>query len=76
MRSTGRRRVVDPAQATLFLGRLLRGANQLPSMRYEIFQRLFVQGQPVQRVREDLGLNEQQFETERSALLRSLMHRT
>ncbi len=63
----------DTVPSHSLVERLLRAADQLPHTRFEIFRRLYVQGESVHRVREDLGLDEQQLERERSAMLRSLM---
>lgn len=57
----------------IFMQKVLRLASNLPQTRYEIFRRLYVQGQPVEVVRTDLCMNEDQFEHERKCLLRSLM---
>jgi hypothetical protein len=57
----------------LFMHKVLRLASNLPQQRYEIFRRLYVQGQPVEMVRMDLRMNEDQFEHERKSLLRSLI---
>lgn len=60
------------SQPDHFVSRLLRGVQQLPQIRFEIFHRLYVQGLPASQVMQDLGLDESAFERECSAMLRSL----
>lgn len=65
--------MVDVAVQRSFVDRLLRAAPLMSRTRQEIFRRLYINGDSAQRVRQDLGIDEQQFEQERAAMLRSLM---
>lgn len=55
------------------LPRLLRAAAHLPQQRFDLFERLYLKGHSEEKVCNDLGLEREQLQRERSALLRSLM---
>jgi len=57
----------------VFMQKVLRLAASLPQQRYEIFRRLYIQGQSADVVRTDMCMNEDQFEQERKSMLRSLI---
>lgn len=53
--------------------KVLRLTGNLPQHRYEIFEKLYVQGQASESVRQDMQMSADRFEEERRGLLRSLM---
>lgn len=60
-------------QQELFMQKVLRLTGNLPQHRYEIFEKLYVQGQASESVRQDMQMSADRFEEERRGLLRSLM---
>jgi len=71
--TTSRMRRPVANKQEIFVQKLLRLAGHMPGQRYEIFDRLYVQGQPTEAARKDMMMSEDQFEEERRSLLRSLL---
>ena len=67
------RAIMSDAALAAALPRLLRAAARLPQQHFELFERLYLKGHSEEKVCGDLGLEPEQLQRERSALLRSLM---